>query len=154
MNDDEELAHTMEALDRLVSWATAFKRQPLTEELTVHQAGVLHVCGQLGPLGQDELGRLLGSAPSTITALVHRLERTGLLRRERDPEDGRKVQLHLTKAGQACHADIEARSRTYTRRLFQGWTPEQVRSLRALLERFVDDAQGLRFDDLNEGDKP
>ena len=77
-----QLELTMESMDRLVAWATALKRQPITTDgLTTHQAGVLHLCIQRGPMGLDELGQLLGSAPSTITALVDRsVSRSGLAR--------------------------------------------------------------------------
>jgi DNA-binding MarR family transcriptional regulator len=144
-DDDAERIRTMEALDRLVSWAVAFKRQPLTDELTVHQAGVLHVCIGMGPVGLDELGRLLGSAPSTLTAVVGRLEGKGLVRRDRDPDDGRKVRVSVTKLGRGRYDEIESRSRDYTRRLFADWTPRKIRSFRRLLERFVEDARGVGF---------
>ncbi|MCB9759262.1 MAG: MarR family transcriptional regulator [Alphaproteobacteria bacterium] len=143
---DAQLAQTMETLDRLVSWATALKRRPMLPGLTVHQAGVLHLCIQVGPMYLDQLGALLGSAPSTITAVVGRLEAKGLVRRSRDADDGRRVWVTTTPAGVDQYTEIAARSEHYMRRLFAGWTTDEVRAFHALLERIVEDAQGLEFE--------
>ncbi|WP_182084259.1 MarR family transcriptional regulator [Aureimonas sp. ME7] len=48
-----------------------------------------------------ELAERLALEPSTITPLVTRLEGAGLVRRERDPTNGRQVIVHLTREGQA-----------------------------------------------------
>jgi DNA-binding MarR family transcriptional regulator len=145
MKADAERATAMAALDRLVSWAVEFKRQPLTDELTVHQAGVIYFCAEMESIGLGELARLLGSAPSTVTAIVTRLESRGQLRRIPDPTDGRKVRLRVTKEGRRQREEIERRSRGYTRRLFSGWTLDELRTFGRLLERFLGAAAEVRF---------
>lgn len=140
-----ELLATMESLDRLAAWATEIKRQPLTADLTVHQAGVLHLCTQAGPLGLDELGHLLGSVPSTISALVDRLEHKGFVRRVKNPKDGRRFSVEATKRGREHYEEIDARSRAFSHTLFAEWTLRDIRLLRELVARFVDDATGLTF---------
>jgi DNA-binding MarR family transcriptional regulator len=47
----------------------------------------------------DALRRILGLSHSGGVRIVRRLERQGLIARERDPDDGRAVRLHLTAAG-------------------------------------------------------
>ena len=47
----------------------------------------------------DALRRILGLSHSGGVRIVRRLERQGLVARERDPDDGRAVRLHLTSAG-------------------------------------------------------
>ena len=44
-----------------------------------------------GPLTHRELGRRTGLAPASVTGLIDRLERKGLVRRDSHPEDGRRI---------------------------------------------------------------
>lgn len=143
------LETTMESMDRLVAWATELKRQPIAVDgLTVHQAGVLHMCIRMGPVGLDELGRHLGSAPSTVTALVDRLDAKGMVRRVRSTVDRRRFAVEPTDKGRDRYAEIASRSRRYLEFLFSGWSVEDVDTLRGLVDRFLDSAQDLRFTDI------
>jgi DNA-binding MarR family transcriptional regulator len=51
------------------------------------------------PYGMTELGAMLGLAKSSLTGLVDRTERNGLVRREPDPRDTRAVRVALTPQG-------------------------------------------------------
>ena len=51
------------------------------------------------PYGMSELGAILGLAKSSLTGLVDRTERNGLVRREPDPGDTRAVRVALTPRG-------------------------------------------------------
>ncbi|MGR6320906.1 MarR family winged helix-turn-helix transcriptional regulator [Micromonospora soli] len=55
-----------------------------------------------------EAARRLGTAPNTVSTLVHDLTEAGLLDRDRDPADRRVVRLHLTDAARARLADHAA----------------------------------------------
>ncbi|MGW0119747.1 MarR family winged helix-turn-helix transcriptional regulator [Streptomyces sp. NPDC003327] len=52
-----------------------------------------------GPTGMGELGAKLGLAKSSLTGLVDRTSRLGLVRREPDPVDRRAVRVALTEEG-------------------------------------------------------
>lgn len=49
--------------------------------------------------GMSELGAMLRLAKSSLTGLVDRTERNGLVRREADPRDTRAVRVALTERG-------------------------------------------------------
>ncbi|GAA1350132.1 MarR family winged helix-turn-helix transcriptional regulator [Streptomyces beijiangensis] len=51
------------------------------------------------PYGMSELGTMLGLAKSSLTGLVDRTARHGLVRREPDPQDRRAVRVALTGEG-------------------------------------------------------
>ncbi|UPK73761.1 MarR family winged helix-turn-helix transcriptional regulator [Nocardioidaceae bacterium SCSIO 66511] len=51
------------------------------------------------PYGMRELGTMLGLAKSSLTGLVDRTVRNGLVRREPDPRDTRAVRVALTPQG-------------------------------------------------------
>ncbi|RKS74324.1 DNA-binding MarR family transcriptional regulator [Actinomadura pelletieri DSM 43383] len=65
------------------------------------QQGVLLCVLMARPRGMSELGTMLGLAKSSLTGLVDRTERNGLVRREPDPEDLRAVRVALTPEGRA-----------------------------------------------------
>ncbi|NUW41262.1 MarR family winged helix-turn-helix transcriptional regulator [Nonomuraea rhodomycinica] len=49
--------------------------------------------------GMGELGAVLGLAKSSLTGLVDRTERNGLVQRKPDPQDSRAVRIALTRKG-------------------------------------------------------
>ena len=55
-------------------------------------------------LGVGALAERLALEPSTVTPLVKRLEAAGLVRRQRDTADERRVYVHLTADGVAMRA--------------------------------------------------
>lgn len=98
--------HEVRALDsfiklvRAASSVVARTSRPLgSSGLTVGQFGVLETLLHLGPLHQCELARKHLQSGGNITMIVDNLEKAGLVRRARLPEDRRYVQVHLTDAG-------------------------------------------------------
>ena len=76
-----------------------------TAELTLTQVRALRKVGhQPMPLG--ELGAALGLTPPSVTRLVDRLERRGLIERTRDGEDRRRVVAQLTEEGRRVNAGV------------------------------------------------
>ena len=67
--------------------------------LSAHQASVLDHLDEVEPTSLLELARHMGVTASTMSLAVDRLERGGYVRRERNKEDGRRVDLRLTPAG-------------------------------------------------------
>jgi DNA-binding MarR family transcriptional regulator len=60
------------------------------------------------PYGMGELGAVLRLAKSSLTGLVDRTERNGLVRREPDPRDQRAVRVALTPRGRTLAAGFYA----------------------------------------------
>src|SRR5690606_17199874 len=54
-----------------------------------------------------DLSKAIGMTTAGMTGLVDRLEKDGYVRRERDPGDGRRVILSLTKKGLRAHLAFE-----------------------------------------------
>jgi DNA-binding MarR family transcriptional regulator len=55
----------------------------------------LDLLRERGPMAGSDLSAITGLTSGAITGVVARLERAGYLRREPDPQDGRKQILHL-----------------------------------------------------------
>ena len=75
--------------------------RPLLAELglTYPQYLVMLVLWESSPVHMSELGQRLYLDSGTLTPLLKRLETAGFLRRDRDPEDERRVIINLTPAG-------------------------------------------------------
>lgn len=60
---------------------------------------VLEVLLHKGSQPVNTIGEKVLLTSGSITTAIHRLEKKGLVRRERGPEDGRVVLVHLTDSG-------------------------------------------------------
>src|SRR6201990_3444678 len=68
--------------------------------LTPTQWAALAKLNETGPCSQNLLGRLTSMDVATIKGVIDRLSPRGLTETSPDPEDGRRLALGLTRAGQ------------------------------------------------------
>jgi len=66
---------------------------------------VVRIVGRFPGIPAGHLARLLHVHPSTLTGILKRLERGGLVHRRSDPRDGRRFLLSLTRRGRAFDVD-------------------------------------------------
>ncbi len=59
----------------------------------------IRIIGRFSEISAGELAKILHVHPSTLTGVLDRLLRAGLLRRSADPEDARRARFELTPAG-------------------------------------------------------
>jgi DNA-binding MarR family transcriptional regulator len=67
--------------------------------ISAHRARVLAYLDEEDPAMVGELAEHLGVSASTMSLTLGRLEEAGYVRRDRDPLDGRVVNVRLTRAG-------------------------------------------------------
>ncbi|WP_294512021.1 MarR family transcriptional regulator [uncultured Intestinimonas sp.] len=77
-------------------------------QLTFPQALVLNVLGEEGPLPISSLAERTGSANSTVSGIVDRLEKLELARRVRSGEDRRVIYVAVTDKYQSLRERAEA----------------------------------------------
>ena len=63
------------------------------------QFGTLEMLFHLGPLNQNAIGKKLLISRSNVVAVIDKLEKRSLVRRERSREDRRCIFVHLTERG-------------------------------------------------------
>jgi DNA-binding MarR family transcriptional regulator len=68
--------------------------------LTPTQWAALSKLSETGPCSQNQLGRLTAMDVATIKGVIDRLSARGLTETSPDPEDGRRLLVSLTRAGQ------------------------------------------------------
>ena len=79
--------------------ATIFTRE-IGINLTSPQWAALSKLAETGPCSQNLLGRLTAMDVATIKGVIDRLTARGLTETSPDPEDGRRLLVSLTRAGQ------------------------------------------------------
>jgi DNA-binding MarR family transcriptional regulator len=98
------------------------------------------LCVLMGqPYGMRELGLTLGLAKSSLTGLVDRTERNGLVRRETDPQDARAVRVELTPRGSKLAEAFYAETCRRVEELAAGLDESEQATLAELLGRVVRD---------------
>ncbi|MCB8962793.1 MAG: MarR family transcriptional regulator [Ardenticatenales bacterium] len=70
-----------------------------TATLSVSQFGALETLYHLGPLEQGEIGAKILRSSGNLSLVIDSLATRGLVVRQRDPEDRRRIIIHLTEAG-------------------------------------------------------
>jgi DNA-binding MarR family transcriptional regulator len=89
------------------------------------------------PYGMGELSTMLGLAKSSLSGLVDRTERNGLVRRVPDPWDSRAIQVALTPRGSRVAAEFYARTCERIDQLAAGLSAAERDALSTLLGRIV-----------------
>jgi DNA-binding MarR family transcriptional regulator len=94
---------------------------------------ILRGAGETGASCKDVGSRMVTRDPD-ITRLMDRLEKRGLLTRDRAKEDRRFVTHRLTKAGLELVNEMDRPVESAHRKIMHHMRPEQLRELVALLE--------------------
>jgi DNA-binding MarR family transcriptional regulator len=84
-------------------------------------------------ISQGEVSHRFEVDPSRITRLAQRLEKEGLLRRERDPEDSRVVRLGATGRGRRLIESRQERREGFEERIRQEFNQEELVEFRRAL---------------------
>lgn len=75
------------------------KDQAARHGLTGPQLSVAKILEDIGDLSLSELSERINAQNSTVTGIVDRMEREGLVERKRSSDDRRVVHIRLTKKG-------------------------------------------------------
>jgi DNA-binding MarR family transcriptional regulator len=79
-----------------------------SHELSLTEGAVLKRLAKEGPATTADLARAESMKPQSMGAKVVALEEDGLVERQPDPTDGRRMYIHLTVKGAALREDTRA----------------------------------------------
>jgi DNA-binding MarR family transcriptional regulator len=118
------------------------KQAPLDGELTMAESSTLSMLERGGPATSSDLARLDRISPQSMGVTVAALEERGLVRRSRDPEDGRRIVLSVTETGQRMvHDKRGRRTEQIAAALRDGFSDDELGQLMTaagLLERLAE----------------
>lgn len=105
--------------------------------LTVAQAHFLSCLYERDARLAREVASELGVDAATLTPMIDRLERQGLIRRCPHPDDRRAIRLCLEPAALALRDDLHACLGRATQALTSRFAPAELDTLLSLLQRLV-----------------
>jgi MarR family transcriptional regulator, lower aerobic nicotinate degradation pathway regulator len=112
--------------------AAIFARE-IGVNLTSPQWAVLSKLAETGPCSQNQLGRLTAMDVATIKGVIDRLTARGLTETSADPQDGRRLLVSLTRAGQQTAEKAAPNALAITRETLAPLDARERETLVALL---------------------
>jgi DNA-binding MarR family transcriptional regulator len=137
--DVEQVAAALQLSIRLLR--RQLRQSPQDTELTLPQTSALALLDRGGPTTPGALAKLEQISPQSMGATLAALEAAGLVERQADPTDGRRVVLSITAAGTTALRILRsARTEQLARALSAGFTSKELSQLMAaapLIERLA-----------------
>src|ERR1700733_3730021 len=103
--------------------------------LTPTQWAALAKLAETGPCSQNQLGRLTAMDVATIKGVIDRLTARGLTETSADPEDGRRLRVSLTRAGQQLAEKVASNALAITKETLAPLDSRERELLMAMLEK-------------------
>lgn len=112
----------------------------LLDEIGIYpgQPPLLMALGHNNGQTQRELADKLKIKPATITVMVNRMEKSGLVERRQDPEDQRKSRVYLTDKGKEIGLKVRDTLNTINDEVFTNFTEEEKVLLRRFFLQMID----------------
>jgi DNA-binding MarR family transcriptional regulator len=118
------------------------RQVPAADDLTLAETSVLSLLDRTGPATSSDLAKLDRISPQSMGATIAALEQRGLVVRQRDPGDGRRIVLSVSEAGrQVVNDRRSARTELIAVALRGGFSDAELDQLLAaapLLERLAE----------------
>ncbi|MDV3297180.1 MAG: MarR family transcriptional regulator [Brachybacterium paraconglomeratum] len=136
----EQLLHRFAEQQRELTRLQAQTDVPVVMELdlTMQQLRALTLVAYSEGLTAQELAGWLRVSAATVSGLVGRLERRGLVRRERSTTDRRAKELRLTDEGVALLQRLDTAGAELWARLVSELTDDEVSQLVGLTDRIIE----------------
>jgi len=116
-----------------------YLKKMMTKEnvrVTTAQAGILFLLKQKDGRTMSELSQILSIDNSTITGLVDRLEKTGLVRRNASPHDRRASHVFINPQGIEEVDKAKKVIRMVNQEIKNGFSAEELESFNRILRSF------------------
>ena len=107
--------------------------------VTGPQRLVLRLIAHFRLAAPGDLAETLHVHPSSLTGSLRRLEEAGLIRRKRDPRDGRRAILTLTAQGKALNDQRHGTVESAVQRALKTLEPEDVKVARNVLKTLANE---------------
>jgi DNA-binding MarR family transcriptional regulator len=112
-------------------------------ELTGPQLTVLKMLEGVGDLSLSELSERIRAQNSTVTGIIDRMEREGLVIRARSTEDRRVVHIRLTDKGAKIAREIAVEPMEIFRNALECLSASEMRDLLRILTKVAQRVQSL-----------
>lgn len=110
----------------------------LKKKITVfngERGKILHILWEKDDITCKELSEKTGLAINTLTPMLDRIEKAGLIQRSSHPEDRRKVLIKLTDYAQSFKNEYEEISNVMAKCVYNGFSEEEINMCENFLKR-------------------
>lgn len=139
--EQSNIAMLIAAARRSVKHAVAPLLDPL--DLTPHQAWMILILREAGPISLTELAQRMWLDHPTTSRLVHSLETRNLLAVSQDPSHGRRIRIGISEEGAGFTETFFMASETFRERLEAGLSNADKDSFRTILRTILHNLEGL-----------
>ncbi len=102
------------------------------------QGRILFVLWNTDNIPISELSKKTGLAKTTLTSMLDRLERSGHIRREPDPDDRRAVRICLTESAEALREKYENVSAMMNGVFYKGFSDDEILAFEKRLGKILE----------------
>lgn len=106
--------------------------------VTAQQRLVIRIIGRFPGIPAGHVARLLHIHPGTLTGILRRVERRGLVSRRSDPHDGRRTLLGLTEKGRLLDVETAGTVEAAVQRALESTSAERIEGARELLRAIAE----------------
>ena len=117
-----------------------FKHKLTSLDITPAQYAVLKCLWDNGDQLPSQISNTLCVDSSTITGILSRMEKKGLIKRMHSTTDRRAVNVQIMPEGKALQADIENAVKEANEEILRGLDPEDLGRLRFILDHINESA--------------
>lgn len=137
------LFQRLDSAGHLVNWASRLFARNINRRIkplgvSAGQIPVLLALAESGGLSQKQLVGRSAIEQSTMAATLARMERSGLISRAADPDDGRASRFDLTASGRAALESLYAALGRGNEEAFRGFNDDERRQCLRFLQRMID----------------
>ncbi len=101
------------------------------------QGRILYVLWHSEDISISQLSRQTSLANTTLTSMLDRMEKNGLILRKSDPKDRRTRLIGLPDKARALHGDYERISQQMNALYYAGFSEDEVHALEGYLQRVL-----------------
>ncbi len=111
--------------------------------------GVLMILWEQDGLQASKLGKKAGLEPSSMTGMIDRMERDGLIERQSDPDDRRALRIFLTENGRTAQTIITKVVDEALTSMFKGISDQEMETTKKVLKKFIENMQRKKRKTIN-----
>jgi DNA-binding MarR family transcriptional regulator len=124
----------IEFYEKFSSWEQGVVKE---SGLTLPQMHTLEILGAAGDLRMTELAAKMGITTGSLTVLVDRLERGGLVVRKPHEKDRRSIRVGLTEEGARLSTEHHQLHTLLTQEMAAGLSSEEMKNFLEILRRIT-----------------
>lgn len=124
----------IELYDKLTSW----EHEVICDSgITVQQIHTIEVIGDHQQIRMKDLADKLGIVMGTLTVMVHRLQRLGLVNRSKDESDKRSFIVTLTEKGNQIFKEHEEKHELLIEEITSSLSDQEEEEFNRILEKML-----------------